>query len=462
MSWLTSAPAAEMSVAVKRHAYKTAPTPGRFCRFDPPRFVSARQAMRLGEDNHGSFAPAERHKIVSLGVPAPKRRSDDAGVTLSNGRRLEFRSSEMRRVVDAINMRIILGGDILFRGETGTGKELMARLAHDLSGRSGRLVKIDCPAMTESLVESELFGYEKGAYTGAGGRHLGLIEDAQGGTVFFDEFGELPQRVQVKLLCMLQDRCIRRVGSTTPIQVDVLVVAATNRDLHAMVASDQFRDDLIYRFDEQIVIPPLRLRRDDIPLLADRFLQQECEKLTRRIEQMTERAKPLVPTPTHTTSDPKRSSLQFSFSEAARNRLARYDYPGNVRELQKIVSKAVGESLSPFVAGMEFRIAFERLTIDEKAVEDAIEATTPRQVADGRADSAGKCVVEETWDQRELRHEEETRLQLLKALRLCDWNHAAAAKRLGMSKQAFWQQVKRNLPLRLIPAEVTKEQPLSF
>jgi len=253
----------------------------------------------------------------------------------------------------------------------------MARLAHDLSGRSGRLVKVDCPAMTESLIESELFGHEKGAYTGAGSRHVGLIEEAQGGTVFFDEFGELPQRVQVKLLCLLQDRCIRRVGSTRPIEVDVLVVAATNRDLDAMVACEQFRDDLIYRFDEQIVIPPLRLRRDDIALLAERFLQQECEKLARRIEQAMQRERTPIPAPANVTSNNQRSRLQFAFSEAARDRLARYDYPGNVRELQKIVSKAVGASLSPLVAGMEFRIAFERLTIDEKAVADAIEATMP-------------------------------------------------------------------------------------
>jgi transcriptional regulator with AAA-type ATPase domain len=111
---------------------------------------------------------------------------------------------------------------------------------------------------------------------------------------------------------------------------------------------------------------------------------------------------------------------------------------------------------------MEFRIAFERLTIDEKAVEDAIEWRKGRDAADGRADLAERCAMKETWEQRELRHEEETKSQLLEALRLCDWNQAAAAKKLGMSKQAFWRQIKRNLPLRLIPAEVTKEQPLSF
>jgi transcriptional regulator with GAF, ATPase, and Fis domain len=229
-----------------------------------------------------------------------------------------------------------------------------------------------------------------------------------------------------------------------------------------MIAAEQFRDDLIYRFDEQIVIPPLRLRRDDIGLLAERFLQQECGKLTRRIEQATERGKPLIPVRAHATSNPKRSSLQFSFSEAARDRLAMYDYPGNVRELQKIISKAVGESLSPLVAGMEFRIAFERLTIDEKAIADAIEATRRRHVVDGRADLAGKCVVKETWEQRELRHEEETKSQLLEALRVCDWNQAAAARELGMSKQAFWRQVKRNLPMRLIPAEAASEPQPNF
>jgi transcriptional regulator with GAF, ATPase, and Fis domain len=218
-----------------------------------------------------------------------------------------------------------------------------------------------------------------------------------------------------------------------------------------MVASEQFRDDLIYRFDEQIVIPPLRLRREDIALLAERFLQQECEKLTRRIEQAMPRERTPIPAPANMTSNNQRSRLQFAFSEAARDRLARYDYPGNVRELRKIVSKAVGESLSPLVAGMEFRIAFERLTIDEKAVADAIEATMPCEAMDRRADLVGKCVVKETWEERELRHEEETKSQLLEALRVCDWNQAAAARELGMSRQAFWKQLKRNLPLRLIP-----------
>jgi transcriptional regulator with GAF, ATPase, and Fis domain len=405
--------------------------------------------MRVEVDNQATFAPAAHQIIVPPDVLAPKLRTDDAGVTLSNGSRLDFRSSEMRKVVDTVNMRVILGGDILFRGETGTGKELLARLAHDLSGRPGRLVKIDCPAMAESLVESELFGHEKGAYTGAGALHVGLIEEAQGGTVFFDEFGELPQRMQTKLLCLLQDRCIRRVGSTKPIEVDVLVVAATNRDLGAMVAAEQFRDDLIYRFDEQIVIPPLRRRRDDILLLAERFLQQECEKLTRRIDQAAKRENPPITARRSATRNPQRNCLHFSFSKAARDRLAKYDYRGNVRELQKIVSKAVGGSLSPLVMGMEFRIAFERLTIDEKAVENAID-TKASEVAEGLTYIAEERVLKETWGQRALRHEEETKLQLLEALRACDWNYSAAARELGITRQAFWKQVKRKLPLPFI------------
>jgi transcriptional regulator with GAF, ATPase, and Fis domain len=419
--------------------------------------------MKVSAHNQVIFAPGEHHRIVPLSIAAPKLMRDDAGVTLSDGSRLEFRSRKMQRTVDAVVMRALLGGDILFLGETGTGKDLMARLAHDLSGRPGRLVKIDCPAIAESLVESELFGHEKGAYTGAGGRRVGLIEEAQGGTAFFDEFGELPQRIQVKLLCLLQDRRVRRIGSTRPIEVDVLVVAATNRDLDAMIASERFRDDLIYRFDEQIVIPPLRLRRDDIPLLAERFLQRECEKLTRRIEQATQRKNPRPSMPANEESvDPNRGRLQFSFSEAALDRLSRHDYPGNVRELQKIVSKAVGESLSPLVAGMEFRIAFEHLTIDEKAVAGAIEAKRRRDATDGRAALSEECVVKETWEQRELRHKEETRLQLWEALRICDWNQAAAARELGMSRQAFWKQLRRNLPTCLISGEIAKEQPLGL
>lgn len=371
---------------------------------------------------------------------------------LSDGRRLEFRSELMRRAVDAVMLRVLLGGDILFIGETGTGKDLMARLAHDLSGRSGPLVKIDCPAIAESLVESELFGHEKGAYTGAGVRRVGLIEEAQGGTAFFDEFGELPRGIQVKLLVLLQDRHIRRVGSTRPTKVDVLVVAATNRDLDRMVAAEQFRDDLIYRFADQIVIPPLRLRPEDIPLLADRFLEQEGEKLARRIEIATRRAKQTAAASVASANispSSMGSHFQLAFSAAARDMLARYDYPGNVRELQKIISRAVGESLKPLVAGMGFRIAFERLTIGEKAVELAIETARGSAVAEG-ASGANSRVVKETWEQREMRHKEETRLQLLTALQACAWNKAAAARELGMTRQAFWRQVERNVPMSLI------------
>ena len=205
---------------------------------------------------------------------------------------------------------------VLIQGETGTGKELLARAIHSLSCRCERpLVKIDCGALPPTLIESELFGHEKGAFTGALTSRMGRFEVADKGTVFFDEIGELPLELQVKLLRMIQDSEIERVGSTTPIKVDVRIIAATHRDLKAEVQRGNFREDLYYRLNVfPIHIPPLRERVDDIPLLVKHFVRKYSQRFGKNIE--------LIP-------------------QHVLNQLQQYTWPGNVRELENIIERAV-------------------------------------------------------------------------------------------------------------------------
>jgi formate hydrogenlyase transcriptional activator len=204
---------------------------------------------------------------------------------------------------------------ILLLGETGSGKELLARFIHERSGRAkAPFVPVNCAALPEALVESELFGHEKGAFTGAVARKPGKFEIANRGTIFLDEIGDLPKEAQAKLLRVLQDREVQRVGSTHAIEVDVRVVAATNQDLELAIGTRAFRPDLYYRLSVfPIRMPPLRERREDIPALVDYFAAHFATKLRKRIERV---------------------------SPDALQRLQAYDWPGNIRELQNVIERA--------------------------------------------------------------------------------------------------------------------------
>jgi two-component system response regulator HydG len=225
-------------------------------------------------------------------------------------------SPALLAVVETLRQAAPSSASILLSGESGTGKELAARLVHDLSPRAaGPFVPINCAAIPETILESELFGYEKGAFTGATGRKEGRFERADGGTLFLDEVGEMSPALQVKLLRVLQDGVLERLGGTASLRVDVRIVAATNKDLAAEVRAGRFREDLFYRLDVVSVrLPPLRERREDVPLLAAAFLRRFAEKNARQVS---------------------------GFAPAALAALEAAPWPGNVRELLHAVERAV-------------------------------------------------------------------------------------------------------------------------
>jgi DNA-binding NtrC family response regulator len=235
-------------------------------------------------------------------------------------------AASMKSLSLAVQRAATTDATVLIEGESGTGKELFARAVHALSARSnGPFVAINCAAIPETLLEAELFGYERGAFTGATQRKPGKFELAHRGTLFLDEIGELPMALQGKILRALQEKTFDRLGGTSSIKVDVRVVAATNRHLKQAVAARRFREDLYFRLSVfPITVPPLRERRDDIPILARHFIEKECRELGK---------KPLTLTP------------------AAAEAMQSYSWPGNVRELQNCLERAIiladGETIFP-------------------------------------------------------------------------------------------------------------------
>jgi DNA-binding NtrC family response regulator len=225
-------------------------------------------------------------------------------------------SAPMRRVLDFVEKVADSESTVLITGDSGTGKELIARMLHFNSMRRDRsLVPVNCGAIPENLLESELFGHEKGAFTGAAHTRLGRFELAHGGTLFLDEIGEMPLALQVKLLRVLQERCFERVGGNKTIHVDVRIIAATNQNLEQAVAERRFRQDLYYRLHViPIEVPPLRERRSDIPLLVNHFIER--------------------------LNDQRKTEIAGMEPEAL-TRLIEYEWPGNIRELENLVERSV-------------------------------------------------------------------------------------------------------------------------
>jgi two-component system response regulator AtoC len=244
-------------------------------------------------------------------------------------RDLVSKSALMQNVFELARTAARSQSTILILGESGTGKELLARAIHIESPRhSGPFVAVSCAALTETLLESELFGHEKGAFTGAAARRRGTFETAQGGTIFLDEIGDISPKLQVDFLRVLEDRRFCRVGGSEPIAVDVRVIAATNRDLNKAVLDGTFRDDLFYRLNViPITLPPLRDRREDIPLLVEHFIERMSAELGRKVDGVS------------------RDAMVMLMSHA---------FPGNVRELRNIVERAMVCASGPVLQVIDF------------------------------------------------------------------------------------------------------------
>jgi DNA-binding NtrC family response regulator len=280
-------------------------------------------------------------------------------------------SAPMRKVFERIKLAAPTHSTILITGETGTGKELVARAIHVNSTRRDRpFVAVNCSALPETLIESELFGHEKGAFTGAATAKRGYFEAADGGTLFIDEVGEMAPALQAKLLRALEQKVVTRVGSTLEIPVDVRILAATNRPLEADVAAGKFRSDLYYRLSVVTIdLPPLRRRREDIPLLTATFLRELAREHGREPMQVT---------------------------EAALDVLEHYPWPGNVRELRNVLESIVVLSTGDTLDVNDLPAHVLRGETPEEMAESTTEtaSTTPREASAGDAAAAGKTLAE--------------------------------------------------------------------
>jgi two-component system response regulator HydG len=306
-----------------------------------------------------------------------------------------------RSALDTLRRAAPTQATVLVTGESGTGKELAARLTHDLSPRArAPFVPLSCAAIPETILESELFGYERGAFTGAVGRKEGRFERAHGGTLFLDEVGEMSPSVQVKLLRVLQDGVVERLGGTQPIQVDVRLVAATNKDLEDEVRAGRFREDLFYRLNVvQVRLPPLRERREDVPLLAAAFLHRFAERNGKKLR---------------------------GFTTAALAAIESYDWPGNVRELMHAVERGV--------------VLTRRELVDVEDLPEAVRASRPGPPA---AAPVLSVAVGTPLDEIE-------RTVIRETLRHTRGDKSLAAKLLGVAARTIYRKLDRDEHGRLL------------
>ena len=327
-----------------------------------------------------------------------RRKAEEASLRLGERHRFENiigKSHPMQEVFSALKAVAASEATVLIQGESGTGKELAAGAVHyNSERRNNPFVGVNCSALSESLLESELFGHVKGAFTGAVRDRAGRFEEAHGGTLFLDEIGEISPFIQLKLLRVLQEREIERVGESRKRKIDIRIIAATNKDLYNLVKNGNFREDLYYRLKVfPIQLPPLRKRREDIPLLISDFIRLQNQKTGKQVS---------------------------GISQSAMRILMDYTWPGNVRELENAIEHAFvlcdGGSVDIFDLPVEVR-RFEYHPVTPK-----ITISNEGRVARGK---------------------ELTRESLLHILNECHWNKAEVARRVGVSRTAIWKYMKK-------------------
>ena len=361
-------------------------------------------AMKLGAYDYlqKPFEPDEALILVRRAVERRQLRAQarDLQVALAGAHRLDSLVAEsrgMRQVVELIQRAAASDATVLITGESGTGKEVIARAIHHASTRKPRrFVPLNCGAMPEALFEAELFGYAKGAFTGATSDHPGLFEQAHEGTLLLDEIGELPLTMQVKLNRALQERSVRRVGDSCERAINARVIAATNIDLRSAATAGKFRDDLFYRLNVfPIQVPPLRERRDDIPLLAALFVDRH-----------------------------RRDGQPDGFTADALGALIDYDWPGNVRELENVVHRALAIS--------------DASKIDMTALPGAL-AASPRRGSHG-----SKLETLSYRDMLESARDRATREYLIALLKDVSGNVTQAAERAGIERESMHRLLKKH------------------
>ncbi len=303
-------------------------------------------------------------------------------------------SPKMESVLNVAGRVAKSRASVLIRGESGTGKELVARAIHFSSDRAEKpFVPVNIAALPESLIESELFGHEKGAFTGAHSQRKGRIELADGGTLFIDEVGDIPLTVQVKLLRFLQEQQFERLGGSATFSVDVRIIAATNRDLEEMIRNGAFREDLFYRLNVvTLVLPPLRERREDIPLLVDHFIRKYAESNGKRIT---------------------------GISKEAMDILMKYAYPGNIRELENMIHQAVVLARDDILLSEDLPLHLTQITEDTDDCRLENGKTLPEKVTE----------LEMTWIQR--------------ALKEANGNQSQAARFLGITERNLRYKIEK-------------------
>ena len=349
---------------------------------------------------------SESHQATLLAFPGTHESKSSAKTLVACDARSENVQRQLQRLAPS-------GASVLIIGETGTGKELAARYIHEHSRRQGPFIAINCGAFSEHLVEAELFGHEAGAFTGAQQARAGWFEAANGGTLFLDEIGDMPLFLQVKLLRVLQEKQVVRLGSRKAIPVDVRLIAATNVQLEAAVEARRFRRDLYYRLNVASVrLPPLRERKGDILPLAQHFLE------TYRRQSGFERV---------------------SLSQAAEAALLGHDWPGNIRELENVIHYGLIMSGSSVLEADDLRLP-RRAGAAVAEVYDDENSDAPDDVFD----VVGAGLRRLLQSDREAIHQTVERLLLVTAFEHCDRNQVRTARRLGLSRNIVRAQLKRH------------------
>ena len=375
------------------------------------------EATALGADDfvQKPFNPEELENAIKSALSRPRRswgRAPEEEPRARLAQELDlWRSARMKEVRDIIDQAARVDVTVLVSGETGAGKDLVARAIHDRSARqAGPFVKVNCAAVPRELLESELFGHERGAFTGAHALKMGKFESANHGTIFLDEIGDLHPALQGKLLHVLQDGQFSRVGGRNPIKVDVRVLAATNQNIEQAVAAGRFREDLFYRLNViQVEVPPLRERPEEIPLLAEYFVQRYAKLYQRE---------------------------GFTLPPETMERLLRHRYPGNVRELENIIKRMIvlGDpemTRSPFPGGLA----------------NGEDHSAPRPTGPARVS------LKDIGKKAAMAAERESILRMLEETR---WNRVKAAKALCISYRALLYKLK---DAGLVPGPSTLSRP---